>query len=744
MKETVRQLANPGGRNESGDMTGNAPRPPYRFAACASAGVFVLYALTLAPTTAWWDTSEYIATGYILGIPHPPGNPLFVALARSWSLLLAPLGLSPSVRINLLAAATSAGASFFFYLVAHRTLVQLRGPGRTALIGAGVAVLVGATAFTVWSQSNANEKVYTVSLLIVAAVSWLVLRWRDLPAGDARGQRLLVASVYLMALGATNHLMSVLPAAAFLTVVAMTRARLLLQSAFPGRCVLAVVVGLSFNFFLPIRAAQRPVINEADPVCDGFVEAAAAIYTNGAVGCPALASSLRREQYAKPPVTQRMAPFTHQLHNFFQYFDWQWSRGMDPDEPVSQRRLPFTLLFLGLGLAGFRTAWKRDRTTGAYLVVLMGTLSFGLVFYLNFRYGYSLAPEITDLRAHEVRERDYFFLASFALWGVMAGLGLVRGWLWLADRAGSLRNTSPVLAVAVLPLFLNLGWANRAGDYAARDYAYNMLNSVEPYGVLFTNGDNDTFPLWYLQEVEGIRRDVTVIVIQYLYTEWYPRQIRELTAPDRQRAYIPVEGSLYQDREPPARAALSLTDEQIALIGNGPLPDSFGVRIGGTVVQYPAGMQLGRGHRIALAIIRDSSPERPIYFASSGGEMATLGLSGWAVREGLAARLRVRPLDGPQPPSYRRMPREFGGEWVDYERAARLFDEVYSYRGLRDRAIWQDDSASNIPLQYYLVTRALAATAVAEGDGQRAERYAALAQDFLEAEAGGREGRRSR
>ena len=737
-------LANPGGRDESGGMTGNAPEPPYRFAACASAGVLALYVLTLAPTTAWWDASEYIATGHILGIPHPPGNPLFVALARTWSILLAPLGLPPAVRINLLAAVTSAGASFFFYLVAHRTLVQLRGPGREALVGAVVAVLVGATAFTVWSQSNANEKVYTLSLLVVAAVSWLALRWRDLPAGDPRGQRLLVGAVYLMALGATNHLMSVLPAAAFVTVVVLTRARLLVQRPFVVRCLLAVVIGLSFNFFLPVRAAQRPVINEGDPLCAGFVETAAAIYTNGAAGCPALASSLQREQYAKPPVTRRMAPFHHQLHNFFQYFDWQWSRGLDPDEPVSRRRLPFTLLFLGLGLAGFWTAWERDRKTGAYLVVLMGTLSLGLVFYLNFRYGYSLAPEITDLRAHEVRERDYFFLAGFSLWGVMAGLGLTRSWFWLADRAGSLRNASPVLAVAVLPFFLNLAWANRADDYAARDYAYNMLSSIEPYGVLFTNGDNDTFPLWYLQEVEGIRPDVTVIVIQYLYTEWYPRQIRELTSPDRQRPYVAAGGLSYDEREPPARAAVSLTDEQFALIGNGALPEGFGVRIGGTVVQYPAGMSLGRGHRIALAIIRDSSPERPIYFASSGGEMATLGLSGWAVREGLAARLHVRDVDAPQPPSYRKAPDQFGGDWIDYDRTTRLFDEVYSYRGLQDRAIWPDLSVANIPLQYHLVMSAAAATAVGEGDGERAERYAGLAQEFLLTHLGGSEARRSR
>ena len=725
-------------------MTENVPTPPWKAAACASAGVFALYALTLAPTTAWWDASEYIATAHILGIPHPPGNPLFVVLAKVWSLLLAPLGLPIAVRVNLLAAATSAGASFFLYLIAHRILSRLRMDAKAALIGAGAAVLVGATAFTVWSQSNVNEKVYTISLLVVAAVSWMVLRWRDLPAGDVRGQRLLVAAVYLMALGATNHLMSVLPAGAFLVCIAVTRAGQLLQPAFLGRAFLAVVVGLSFNFILPLRAAERPVINEADPLCDGFVETAAAIYTNGRTGCPALAASLRRDQYAKPPVTQRMAPFAHQLHNFFQYFDWQWSRGMDPDEPVSRRRLPFTLLFLGLGIVGFATAWQRDRSTGVYLVALMLTLSFGLVYYLNFRYGYSLAPEVTGPRTHEVRERDYFFLLGFSLWGVMAGLGVARLWLWLGNRAGSMRVASPVLAVAAIPFVLNLGWANRAGDYAARDYAYDLLNSVEPYAVLFTNGDNDTFPLWYLQEVEGIRRDVTVVVGQYLYTDWYPKQIRELTRPGRQRPYVAVEGLPYEDREPPVGPVLSLTDDQLALFGDGPLPDSFGVPIGGIFVQYPPGMSLGRGHRVALAMIRDSAPERPIYFAGTGGEMATLALSSWGVREGLAARLHVRGVDGPQPSGYRRAPAEFGGEWFDYRRTLELLDEVYSYRGLRERRIWQDMSTESIPLQYHLTANAMAAIAIGEGDGAAAERYSAMARDFLAVYEGGERGRRSR
>ena len=132
----------------------------------------------------------------------------------------------------------------------------------------------------------------------------------------------------------------------------------------------------------------------------------------------------------------------------------------------------------------------------------------------------------------EVRERDYFFVVGFSVWGLMAGIGIASLWNRVTRMSGrSLLATSPVLGLALIPLVLNFGWASRAGDHAARDWAYNLLMSVEPYGVIFTNGDNDTFPLWYAQEVEGVRRDVTVAVTSYLNTPWYVKQLRDLTRP---------------------------------------------------------------------------------------------------------------------------------------------------------------------------------------------------------------------
>ena len=161
-------------------LTGRT-HPPYRWAFGAGGLIFVLYAITLAPTTQFWDTSEYIATAHILGIPHPPGNPTFILLARTWELLLAPLGLSVAARINLFSALMSAAAHGLWFLLVHHVLCYFTGDRKVRLGGAFAAVALSASAFTVWNQSNVNEKVYTVSLATVALLSWLLFRWQENP-----------------------------------------------------------------------------------------------------------------------------------------------------------------------------------------------------------------------------------------------------------------------------------------------------------------------------------------------------------------------------------------------------------------------------------------------------------------------------------------------------------------------------------------------------------------------------------
>ena len=723
--------------------------PPYGAALLCALVVWGLYVVTLAPTTAFWDTSEYIATAHIVGIPHPPGNPLFVFIGRAWSLLLAPLGLPVAVRINLLAASTSAAASGFMYLIAHRMLSSFMEEGRFARLAAFFAVVPGATAFTVWNQSNVNEKVYTLSMLVIAAVSWLALLWRD-RREQPGASRYLLWVVFLLALGSTNHMMSVLPIPALGVLVLMSGPMRLLRPAFIGRAVALVALGLSFNFVLPIRASLDPVINEGDPTCASFGGTVAAVYasalpdvvTQRLPACQPLADVLARVQYQTPPITQRNSPIRAQLEMYWQYFDWQWSRGIDAVEIPGTARLPFTLLFLGLGALGLWAAWRSGAAIFSYLAVLTGTLTLALVVYLNFKHGYSLSPEILEPTLHEVRERDYFFVAGFLVWGCLAGTGL--GWLWhtMAGFAKGPRRyaaVSPVLAMALFPLILNWGWANRAGDYAARSWAYDLLMGVEPYAVLFTNGDNDTFPLWYLQEVEGIRKDVTVIVGQYLFTTWYPRQLEALTRPENQRPFDPsIVPGLYEERALPSSSITTMTGEQMDVVGNARLGEALTIPFPDLAVTYPAETVLHRAQQLALRVIFDSIAERPIYFAAAGGMLSELGLDPWGVRSGLAVKLVPRSLDGPVPDGWGQGSEPYGAVWFDLDHTLRLYEEVFDFRGIRDRPIWQDRSTRNIPLQYYAMALQLADAAESNGRadevGQRLREDAALFQ--LVAEGG--------
>src|SRR5687768_9043940 len=244
------------------NMTAELEKPPYLWAVLTAVIVFVIYLSTLAPTTAFWDTSEYIAAAKVLGIPHPPGNPLFIILAHTFGLL--PLAASYAVRINLFAAVTSAAAAGLWFLVAER---WLRGivPQRWARYAAAFAgVLVGATSWTVWNQSTVNEKVYTLSLLSIALVMWLVVRWGDDEPGPHRDRWLLLIACAL-ALSSTQHLRRARALPALVASVGWTGWRVATGAWVFGAIVAAVLVGVSLNYFwLPPRAAQYPPINEGE------------------------------------------------------------------------------------------------------------------------------------------------------------------------------------------------------------------------------------------------------------------------------------------------------------------------------------------------------------------------------------------------------------------------------------------------------------------------------------------------
>ena len=740
-------------------------RPPYLLALAAALAVFALYAFTLAPTTAFWDTSEYIATSHIMGIPHPPGNPLFVLLARAWDVLLSPTGLPVAVRINLFSAFMSAGTTFFWFLMVHRILGFFDGRENVRRVGAAVSVLVAGTAYTVWNQSNVNEKVYTVSMFTIAALSWLAFLWRD-HVEEHRGVRgtsrfhddnVLVLMVFILALSVGNHLMAFLAAPALLLFIAVVRPRSFANWRLYAFALVFGVVGLSVHLLLSTRAGLGPIINEANPSCPSLTSALISILGMGAKlpgHCVNLTASLARDQYGKPSIFDRQAPFWAQMATFFQYFDWQWARSVSGSAGYfGAGRIFITLLFTALGGYGAWEHFKRDRKSFLYVGVLFFTLSVGLVIYMNFKYGFAQVQSLglsADLA--EVRERDYFFLVSFSLWGLWAGIGLTALWLELSAALGGERKlamASPVFLLALVPLLLNWSYADRRGDYAARDLAYNLLQSVEPYGVLFTNGDNDTFPLWYLQEVEGIRKDVTVIVLSYLNTDWYPKQLRDLTRPCNgrdpnadptriicQRPFDTRTGPRFYDASHrPTRSILGLSDQDINLIAAAQVTQVteagtfFSTR--GIEVPIPQGKYLYASDQFLLSIIQHAWGDRPIFFASTTNVQYDLGFLPYVARQGMAFKL-VTPQEAqgmvkmPEGNDYS----PILGAYMDPVVGRRLVDQTFQLHDLATRTHWADDATRNIPIHYFYAYMAQAQAEAMVHDQANAQRHQTFAGNF--------------
>src|SRR5947207_10413807 len=240
-----------------------AYRPSYAYAGIASLVVLGLYVATLAPTTAMWDTSEYIAAAYTLGFPHPPGNPFFVLIGRFFAVL--PIAPNVAMRVNILAALSSAGAAGMWFLITERVLVGWLPERWQRIVGGSIAALIGATAFTVWAQSVVNEKVYTVSLLGLALVSWLTVRWCDESYGF-KADRLLVMIAYLSGLGYANHMAGFLALPAVAVAVPLRRLDTLLRwrllLAFAG----ALALGMTPFLTQPLRTAHFPALEQGEPI----------------------------------------------------------------------------------------------------------------------------------------------------------------------------------------------------------------------------------------------------------------------------------------------------------------------------------------------------------------------------------------------------------------------------------------------------------------------------------------------
>jgi len=678
--------------------------------------VLVAYIETMAGSTSFWDAGEFIATAYTLGIPHPPATPLYVILGRVFTLL--PLPLTIAQKVNFMSAFFGAlGIAVLFVLIVDYIKARRGVPAtwvdRIVVYGCGA---VGAL-FTAWSNTywtNAVEaEVYAISSFVMGLTTVLARRWSRDPDSAHRTNDIYLI-IYLLSLGVGFHLGTVLtyPAIALycllfrhksfkdadlvifsfgfflflafvnlkfggpLAVVALVAFLIgLAMRASKGQRFVPIstglfVLGITVHLFLLIRSGQNPSIDEANPE-----------------NWQNLMAVLRREQYPPGNLFVRKASWEFQIvDHFWRYFREQYEF-IRPGGPVSGARL--ALFPILIGLAGMVSMFRHDRRSFSLVFVTFAITSFGMIVFLNFS-------------ANEVRERDYFYSPAFYFFGVFIGVGAaaVLDWFFQA-RAGArrarLETVGSVIAVAVLlsltvMQYQRYHWSHdRSDERVPWGYGYNMLAGLPPNAILFTNGDNDTFPLWYQQEVEGFRKDVRVANLSLLQTSWYIHQLKH--------------------NEP--KVELAWSDQQIANLQGYIDRD-------GNIVQ-PRDLAVAQ-------IVRDNYGKRPIYFAVTVPRENMAPMEEYLILEGLAYRVTDTR----------------GRDRLDLAAIERNASQVYRYDGIltadgkTDRSVYLSPNERNLIQNYSSAFIRLARASEVEGDragddATRRARYEAAERHLLRA-----------
>lgn len=467
---------------------------------------------------------------------------------------------------------------------------------------------------------------------------------------------------------------------------------------------LVALLGFSSYAYVPIRSSVSPNIDENEPRTWSTFK-----------------DYLERKQYGSESMIMRAFHRRGQIQNqvlvhphmgyggymLAQYFPWKVGETRaDENEPLirdgffkhkfhtlstnlgDKPRLQFLLflLFQIPFLYGGYLAYKRNPQIGGYLLLLYAATSYGLVFYMNFADGSQMEmrdydywkstnfnPQQKPDPVHlEVRDRDYFFTPGFMFMGILFGVASA----FLLDKLarssrgrGALPKGAGValacLAMAV-PIYSNFKEHNRHGDYIPWDYAYNLLMSCKPNSVLFTNGDNDTFPLWFIQEVENVRKDVRVVNLSLVNTNWYIRQLRS--------------------HEP--SLAIGFTDEEINLME--PQPWRFKEAVGFKIPNSAISVQLEPRPYLkvqdimVLHIVQNNYPKRPIHFAVTVSDDNMMGLEKYLKMEGMVYTLIE----------------EKKAKEIDVQATAHLVDSVYRYRGLGDPKVYVDLNTEGLLTNY--------------------------------------------
>ena len=693
---------------------------------------FLVYYDTMAPTVSFWDCGEFIATSHTLGVPHPPGSPLFLIIGRVFSMI--PFSPDIAFRVNLISVLVSAFAVMLLYLIIVKVIAHWRGgikENSDVIIAFGGALVGTLTfAFTDSHWFNAVEaEVYSMSTFFTAIVVWLILHWSE-RAEEPGNERYILIIAYMIGLAIGIHLLNLLALPfialiiyfrkqsfewkSFLITIGITGVTfviihngvikglpklageigvfgvvvavlivfgIMIWSIVNKQQLLSIVftsmvlilIGYSSYTIIFIRSGQDPVIDENDPET---VTAAVSYLEreqygqvgrfprrykgipaqHEVVGAPANGqkySLSQKRKYMFYNVAKQWDFFwDYQVKKmYWRYFLWQFAGRGNSTEPgvtafgannrqdgVDWSQFGLPLAFI-IGLVGMVYHFYRDEKEAFSMMTLFFLTGLAVIIYLN-------------QDNPQPRERDYSYVGSFLAFSVWIGVGaaaIVENIIKKikTENIGHRLGIAVILLQVVLIPFAmvraNYHEHDRSGNYVAWDMSYNMLQSCEPHGIIFTNGDNDTFPLWYLQEVEGMRKDVTVANLSLLNTPWYIRQLR--------------------DSRPKGEGFINLTDGQILGLTSGLTPwktQKIQIAVEGDPqnadgyiewVLKPtfANQALKVQDMMILRIINDAKWKYPIYFAVTVSPTNKIGLDKYLDMEGLTFRLQSHKVDAINP-----------------------------------------------------------------------------------------------
>ena len=639
---------------------------------------FAVYARTAYPTITWWDSSDYSLAAATLGVTGPPGSLLLTLLG--WVVTRLPTGLDAAHALNLFAGALAATTVALALLVALR-LMQRAGPAGSrgtvhpsplATAGAALGALTFAFSATLW-QYAVQFTPYVLTSVFTGLILWTLLRWWD-DADDPRAWRWLLLLGLLFGLDYSVHRTNALLLPGALAWI-LTRRPVALRSA---RSWLAggggLLAGMALRLLLIPMAAAHPPLN---------------------MGVPDTWSRL----YDYESLAQlgggwlvRFAPrnaalWSVQTMDFIRAFgaNYLWVRG------------PWGILGWVpalLGVLGWLGLWRRERRLAVAFAALLALQAVLTVGYFN-------------IPANFFRPFDRHYLPVFAAWAVLVcrGGAEIASFLAAPGGLGPWRTGRWAVALLVLVPVAQLGRNWRATDGSHRtftqDFAGDLLRGLPPGAILFTAGDNDTFPPWYLQAVDHVRPDVRVVNLPLTNTDWY---LEEIARHDPSFP-LPRDGSRPNEARPWRDSTVVIptsgTPAQFGLPDGLALPRTIAVDVAPTV---PGGYVL-RQDLVLLGILEANRWRRPFCVSITVGTPGLPGLAPYARLDGLFWRIVPRA----DPPTNR-----------DALRAN--LHATYTYRAYADPRVPLEETSRSIGLNYYAPFVALLEAEAAAGDDDRCRR----------------------